>query len=307
MADQSDVELALANLIGSAIYGATNPVTAVPVAGLPVEVYRGWPGSVKLDAQLCAPTPAAIISVFTRNESERNVSRFPMEWNEATDLNAAPAFAVAFANTQVTFSGACAPLPLNVAVAQPGALYTYAVQAGDTLTSVAEAFAAAIPGASSAGAVLNCPQLVKLAVVGGAGLAVQEVRRQIKRFVVTIWSPSPDARDALAKAIDPALATNIRLLMPDDTVALMRYAWSRSDDGLQRANCYRRDFAYDIEYATTNKQSFFDVIALYRNTDTAPVQVTTYVSNGQNYITMEGGGSFLVMEDGVSYLLKEAS
>jgi hypothetical protein len=97
--------------------------------------------------------------------------------------------------------------------------------------------------------------------VGGLGPAVREVRRQVKQFVATIWTPSPAIRDAIANVIDPALATLLRLPMPDGTVAIVRYAWSRSDDGLQRANCFRRDFAYNVEYATTNVQTFYDVIA----------------------------------------------
>ena len=52
MADQSDVENALVNLVSAALY--PNGTDEVSVPGPDCRVYRGWPNSAALDTDLAA-------------------------------------------------------------------------------------------------------------------------------------------------------------------------------------------------------------------------------------------------------------
>lgn len=86
---------------------------------------------------------------------------------------------------------------------------------------------------------------------GSTGTAIMEIRRQERTVQITIWAPTPAARDSIAKAVDPVLAVTHRFTLPDQTMARLIYKGSPMTDMLEKSRIYRRDLLYSVEYATT--------------------------------------------------------
>lgn len=92
---------------------------------------------------------------------------------------------------------------------------------------------------------------------GTCGLSVREVRRQSRTFQITIWANCFERRDPVAKAIDGALASVTRLMLPDGSQGVMTYVNSTQADDQQKQGIYRRDLFYSINYATTQAERSF--------------------------------------------------
>lgn len=86
---------------------------------------------------------------------------------------------------------------------------------------------------------------------GTTGTSIKEIRRQERTFQITIWAPTPAARDMIAKVVDPVLAVTSRFTLPDQTSARLIYKGSPITDMLEKSKIYRRDLLYSVEYATT--------------------------------------------------------
>lgn len=277
MADLSDVEVALAGLVQSALYpsgvpsgGPPWPIS--PVALAPVTIYPGWPDPATLDddlAKLSAdarvvatgrPNPATgrvHVSIFTRPE-ERNTTRYPLDWQT---LEVAQTTLTAVVNVNVLTFGGTADLLQNAAVILNGVKpYIYATQPADTPATVAAALAAMIvpdfPGTVAVAAQITFPgSIFKIvARVGGVGTSVKEVRRQQRMFQITVWANTPDLRTAVAVPVDLLLAQTERFSLVDGFSARLIYRNSPVLDSPQKVNLYRRDLMYTVEYATTVAQ-----------------------------------------------------
>jgi hypothetical protein len=94
---------------------------------------------------------------------------------------------------------------------------------------------------------------------GVTGTSIREVRRQTRTFQITLWANCYDHRDPVASAIDSALAVMTRLVMPDTTQAIASYLHSTQDDDSQKQGVYRRDFFFDVNYATTQVETEYAV------------------------------------------------
>jgi hypothetical protein len=118
--------------------------------------------------------------------------------------------------------------------------------------------------------VITIPEAKALvARVGGVATASREVRRQERLFQITLWCPSvygdgsPDAaRSATVKLIDPILAATDFLALPNGEKGRLRYQRTTLNDALERANCYRRDLFYTVEYPTTQTANAPEIIAV---------------------------------------------
>ncbi len=279
MADLIDVENALVALISQTLY--PNGTGQASVAGIPVKVYAGWPTANQLDADLRAGT--ANVSVFP-TASERNTTRYPKAW-QTLSVNT-PTLTLALSGQTVTVGGAMpAPFfPHNLAVLAGGKNYMYAVQATDTLTSIATALAALLavdyPGTSSAGAVVTLPVAAHLqaAKAGTTGTSIRELRRQERVFQVTAWCDTPAHRDAVVQPVDIALAATGFLTLADGTAARLIYKSSPVTDATQKAKLYRRDLLYTVEYATTQIATDTQVVAAKYNLSNQPAGATAPVS-----------------------------
>lgn len=295
MADESDVENVLVGIVAAALYplGTSQPC----VANVPCRVFRGWPTTQHFnDAKAKSLT---LVSVAARNGVERNTSRYPMVWQDCT----APVHTVTalVADNVITLGGTIST-PQNVLVLIGlTEVYSYPVQAGDSLPAIASALATLIaqdyPGASSAGASITVHGTGKRIVcrVAGVGTLIQEVKRQERSFQITIWAPpcndaTKDAdflRYSVAKVVDPALAALIRIVLPDNTYAHIHYEQTITLDKAQAEGLYRRDLFYWIEYPTTLVQNASEIGAFKSQTQgsvsptgilpvlaTTPVRVT---------------------------------
>lgn len=254
MADLTDVENKLAEIIATVLYPTGVPggfEPASPVASAPVIVYPGWPNSGTLQQDLASGKVHVSIHAM---DAERNTTRYPKDWQTVTD--AAPTLTAIIAAQAITIGGTVS-VPQSVAVEVNGLAFVYEIQASDTLNAIAAALAAlisfAVPGTGSAGAVITVPSSGRIASarIAAQGVGIMETRRQERVFQITVWAPSPDLRNAVAKPVDAALSVLERFTLADQTSARLIYRGSPSTDKAQMQDCYRRDFLYSVEYATT--------------------------------------------------------
>jgi hypothetical protein len=282
MADVSDVSNALVTLIAQTLYpngiGQASAITA------PVRVFPGWPNPQQLDADLTAGV--VNVSVYP-TQIERNTTRYPK--NDFQDLAINATTLTLTINAQQITVGGAMPTTFyaqNVMAMVSGVPYVYATQSGDTLTSIATALAALIPGASSVGAVVTVPngKPITAARVGTIGTRISEVRRQERVFMLGFWAPTPALRDSAAAIIDLTLAGITFLTLADGSAARLIYRSSTITDTLEKSKLYRRDLNYAIEYATTQIDSDVQVNQIQVNEGVNVTGATTTTSSNTTNI-----------------------
>ncbi|EJN07791.1 hypothetical protein [Herbaspirillum sp. YR522] len=256
MADFTDVANTLVGLIAGIVYPEG---TAAPsITGVPVKVYQGWPDVVQIGADMKGGI--VNISVFP-TPTERILPARMMEWQELAVVPATVTLAVT--GSTVTFGGAAAPAQ-NIAVLVDNKPYVYAVQASDTLASIATALATLISAdraASSVGPVLTVSGAKSIiARIGTEGTSIRELMRLEKVFQVSIWANCFDQRDPLAALLMPALAAAYRIELPDGTQGTVRYRSSAQIDDLQKQGVYRHDLLYAVEFAVTHALQAVQVV-----------------------------------------------
>lgn len=273
MADLSDVLTSLVNIVAGAIYpNGTSAPSAVIVgsAAVPARIYPGWPLPAPLDADLAAGL--INVSVYAPSGMERNTTRYPLDQETLTLPVHTLTVAIDGTGTAITIGGTVA-VPQNVAALVNGSGFVYEVQAGDTLISIAAALAAlinAVTPATSSGPVITIPAAKRLiARVGSTGTSITEIRRQDRQFQIVFWCPTPAARDAAVKLVDPVLAALKFISLADGTAGRLIYQRTFLDDAIQKAGCWRRDLFYSVEYGTTITE-----------TDTEIVDVRTSITGG---------------------------
>ena len=129
MADEADVEVALVNVVAAALY--PNGISGASVPGPDCRIYRGWPISAALDADLAAGT--VNVTVFPSAGMGRTMTRFMEQWIGAP---AVPTLTTSVAGTTVSFAGS-ADVGQIAGILVDGASYAYRTQVGDTPASVA--------------------------------------------------------------------------------------------------------------------------------------------------------------------------
>ena len=252
MADQADVETALAAIVANALY--PGGVGAPSVTGNVCRIYRGFPNTPALDADLAAGV--VNITVMAGEGAVKNVTRYPRRWVSVTPV--AQVLSVAVAAQAAVFSGTCAVGQL-AGLKVNGVVYPYAVQANDSPATVASNIAALLRAAGwvvdYAGATVGVPgaETFTARVVSGAG-SLKEIKRQQQDFRITLWCPDPASRDAVAPVIDEALAGLRFIPLADGSYARLIFAGSVAEDNAADASLYRRDLTYGAEYPTTLAQ-----------------------------------------------------
>lgn len=283
MADLVDVENALVALISQVLYptGVSGP-RAPSITGVPTVVYAGWPVSSQLDADLLAlsENPAngrMHVTVFPPKGMERNTTRFQRQWQQVAPAVQTLTMTI---NGQTVTVGGTVSTPQNVMllVGAPYQPYVYAVQPTDTLATIAVALAALVPGASAAGGVITLPSsaILTAARVGATAKAIKEIRRQEKVFMICVWADTPAHRDAAVQAIDVALADLSFLAFPDTDAGRLIYKSTNVDDQQSKANLYRRDLYYTVEYGTYQVQIQTQIVATELNVSAAVAGVPPY-------------------------------
>lgn len=270
MADIADVEQKIAEIIAAAVYPTGVPLNGVsPVAGVKCKIERGWPTADEADKNLAEGI--ARVSVYPKAGGEFNRSRFPREWQDAE--TAAPTLSFTrHGDNEIQFTGATTKAH-NVSISTGDVLYVQAVPVGATLASIAESFAAVIPGATALGAYLDTTYEMRV-TVGTFVRSIMELSRRIRHIQIGIFAPTPAARDALGRAIEPALSLAYRFPLPDGTGAAMEIIGTMPDDAGQRAGYFRRDTIVSVEYALTITQDAAQVVATELNVEVRNVTQT---------------------------------
>jgi hypothetical protein len=246
MADLSDVEQAVANTVTSILYPAGSAQSSI--VGTVCRVYRGWPNSATLNADLSAG--AVNVTVVTDNDTGRTTTRYLPEWQT---MSTRPGVTASAAEQVITVSGSPAVGDVIGALIDSVA-YAYRIRAGDTpglvasnlnqliqahRPATAQGFTIAVPGAGSIEVRAVCDNATSF-----------ESRRQEKEVRIICWCPTPQIRDSVAAAIDTAIDRMAFLVLPDDTNVRVVYRNTASYDQAQNALLYRRDLVYTVEYPT---------------------------------------------------------
>lgn len=294
MADISDVENAIVSMLAQALY--PNGTAQPSAANVPVKVYPGWPTASMLDADLLALSNGTggklHVSVFPAGQ-ERNVTRYVPKAITISTVQPTLALSIAGGGVlnqfvlnygtldgPILMVGGVMPSPFsphNMAVIIGGVPFIYPVQPADTLASIATGLASLIsatyPGAVSSGnGVLLPPNVVPSAVrVGTTSVVGTEWERQQQRMQITVWSNTPQSRTAVSVVIKSELAKIAFLMMPDGFGARIKSVGGLTSDALQKANLYRRDFFYEVEYATTETETAYQVVAIQ------PIQIQSQI------------------------------
>jgi hypothetical protein len=253
MADISDVETAIVNLLGTLIY--PNGTSQSSSVGATVKIYRGWPVPASLDTDLAAGV--VNISVISRQGTERNETKYPVYYYDISVP--LPTFTATVSNNTITISGvnsATIDQFITIIIGTRATTSVQVVASTDTASTIATNVAAAISEigfvATAVGAVVTVTTGAPLqAAFYTQGEQQAEIRRQTVQMQITAWCANPTIRDTIAKAIEPTLSATTFLTLIDSTAARFRYRTNYVSDTMQKQALYRRDFIYDVEYPTT--------------------------------------------------------
>ncbi|APR40029.1 hypothetical protein [Paraburkholderia sp. SOS3] len=246
MADYSDVMNTLGALAGEAMY--PNGIGQPSVADVAVVVRSGWPVPQQLKTLMAEGK--AMITIYGMPGMGKNTTRFLGDDDAQTTIPD-PELAINISANQVTIGGEINPgeaatIRVNYVP------YSYGVQAGDSVETIAAALAAMIPGASVDGAVITIERVFDLAAAISVPVTVyQEIGRQAQVFMVVVWTPSESLRDAIARPLELAFKKNPRIVMPDNTWARLLHRGITQSDGSEKQQIYRRNLLYEVEYALT--------------------------------------------------------
>ena len=252
MADQSDVETALTTLVGSVIYpqGTSSP----SILGVTCRIYRGWPNTAALDADLA--TGNVNITVFPNARHQQNTTRWTEEYGVTQPMTPTLTITTAMTDAVSTATiGGTADLGQIAGLLVDDVAVVHRTAAGDTPELVAALLATYLRTqrvATVAGATITVPgaHLIVGRVVADQQV-LQEIRRQRQGFLVSCWCPDPAMRDTAGSAIDVALAAQNFITLPDGTSGRLRFVSSTVFDQSEDASLYRRDLLYDVDYGTT--------------------------------------------------------
>ncbi len=278
MADLSDVMSVMMAACAGYVY--PNGTAQQSVTGAAVRVEMGWPVPAQLDQDLKAG--AAHVSIFPLG-TDHNTTRYVPR---AIPISVAPATLALSVSGDVVTVGGGMPSPFsaqNLAVLIGSTPFVYPIQPTDTLTSIATGLAALIaqqyPGTTSSGAQITLPAGAspRAARVGTMGTVATEWERQNQRMQITIWAPTPTARDQLGAAIKSSLAQVAFLLLPDGFGARILAQQCNFQDSSELELIYRRDLIYAVEYPTTVTEQAATVVALeidFEAADGTPITAT---------------------------------
>jgi hypothetical protein len=247
MADLSDVEAALVAVISALVYPAGAGTASA--LNFPAKVFRGQPaGNMLLDDGRAG---VADVSVFAVPDRAKNTTR----WGVQTSItHGTPGISVNVAGNCATFSGVATAGDLAGVLVNQSA-YVYATQPGDSAALVAAALGDAIRTNGIcwvSDASLTVPGALSLiARTVAPAKELQEWSRQEQEFRISVWTGTPQMRDAACSLIGAGLAAIPFLELADGTGGRLRYSATKTIDDDQASSIYRRDLIYIVEYGTT--------------------------------------------------------
>jgi len=268
MADLGDVADTLVNLISAALY--PNGVSAGSPVGVNFRIYRGHPGPDVLESDMQAgfsdaagawalQTPSARIvhiCVNPRPGVARVVPPYVFAPPSAPTIPAETITATVSGQT-VTIGGTVSA-GQGVAVAQNGLAAGAVAGSTDTAATLATALAASlvsagIAGTTASGAVVTLPGTAQVQAGGFVqAVTLQEVRRQIQVYEVTLYVPGRDLRDTVSAALTPVVPSMRRISLADGTAGLLDTVSpiEVDDDKPEKALLFIRKLYYGVEFPT---------------------------------------------------------
>lgn len=246
MADISDVINTLGSLAGAAMY--PNGIGQPSVVNTAVVVRSGWPVPQQLKTLMGSGN--VMVTIYGLPGMGKNTTRFLGD-DDAQASIPAPELSLTISGNQVTVGGTikAGEAPMVKVNYKP---YAYAVQATDTVNSIAAALAALIPNAAANGATITLSNVFDVDAAISVPVTVQqEIGRQAQVFMVVIWAPTESLRDAAGRALELAFKQQPRVTMPDNTWARLLYRGVTQTDGSEKQQIYRRNLLYEVEYALT--------------------------------------------------------
>jgi hypothetical protein len=246
MADISEIEQALADQVTGLLYPLGS--TQCSIIGVTCRIYRGWPNSATLNADLAAGV--ANVTVVSDNEAGTVTTRYLREWQ----YNSVVPGVIAEVAGQTISIGGSPQVGDVVGALVDGLAYAYRVSAGDTQDLVAANLCTAMQTnwiATAHGPCIDLPGAAAIIVRTVCdNSAYYEGRRQEKDVRAICWCSTPAVRDSLSSAIDLYIAQAPFLHLTDTTLARVKYRNTTTSDQSQNALLYRRDLIYTIEYPT---------------------------------------------------------
>lgn len=279
MADVQDVLDTVSAQMAGFVY--PNGLSSPSVTGNAINIIPGWPMPGQIDQDM--PNGVSDVSIFP-TPMERNTTRYRPKQSV---MSVAKATLTLVSAGQTLTVGGAMPSPFtphNVAALIAGQAFIYPAQATDTLTSIATGLATRIatkyPGTANAGPIITLPAGVNVAAarVGTTGQVTTEWERQNQVFQFTVWAPGPATRATIGNAIKVALSQIAFLTMVDGYGARIKYVRNLLSDDAEKTT-YRRDFWYEIEYATTVTQQIATVVAaelIFEDMQGDPLASRTY-------------------------------
>lgn len=264
MADLSDVEDTLVDMVSGMLYpdGILNPPI---VSGIgTIKVYAGWPIPPVLESDI--QNNISHVTIFPTNQG-RNTTRFTQNWHEKSITPATLTLTVV--NNTVTVGGTVTiPQACMVIVNKIG--YAHQVLSGDTLDTIATALAALIPNATAVGSVITINGAFSIiARITQHGIGIKEIKRQEVMINFIVWTNSRSNRTEIGKVIEIGLGQLSRFLLPTDNYwAPITHSGLKDHDELQKTYAiYRRDLMFKIEYPSTVQADYTTITDIIANTD----------------------------------------
>lgn len=261
MADETDVETALVDLIDAAIY--PNGPHACSTVGWNCKIHTGWPVSANLELDLSEKT--VTVSVYAV-QSSSGVTDQPFNLREDVLVPAVHGLTASVAGSAVTFAGAATPGEYaTIIIGVRG--YSYLTAKGDAGPQVAAGLLALLaqdqPAASASGAALTIPTTDTLIARLGAPVTMAtRIHRQRQQFRVVTWAPNAESRAAVARAVDVALKRQNVIRLPDGSQGLITYSGTNISDTHELNEIYRRDLMFDVTYDTLDLFQAFEVTSV---------------------------------------------
>lgn len=270
MADISDVETALKNMAGAAVY--PNGYGQPSITGKPITVFRGWPNPSDLDASTIADN--AMVSVFTIPGSSGG-SVFQILDKDYMVVPPVHGMTISsIANSAVNVMGAPSPGEyLTIIVDGKHSYSRYGTDLPTILNLIAADAVVDYPGVSvfalggsslpfwtgATGGGIQFPTDRIQAHIGAPATRGKVTHRQRIQVAVTAWAADPADRDIISAAVDAAIKAVNRLTFPDSSQGLLFAARSVQVDKDQSTSVYRRDLIFSIEYATLQLYQAFEI------------------------------------------------
>ena len=255
MASVYDIQNTLVSIIAGIVY--PNGTSQASVAGVDTFIYAGWPQPNRLETDINAGK--CHISVYPLSTEKKLTEPLGRPWQLMQ--KGVPTLTATVNGQQITFSGTVS-IPTNINIKSDGAQHVYAVQSGDTLTTISTALSALITGSSSTGPVVTMPAASMFNVrIGGVDTVGRLLRRQEKDFQITVWTSTPALRQTIAEAVDNGLSALTNLSMHDGSPTVLRYKRSVPGDSIQSYLVYRHDMIFSVDFSSMQTEQATQVVA----------------------------------------------